>query len=278
MTLIAIPEKGKELVKWTGDATGSTDTMVLTMTRNMEVSAQFGTAGELIRNGTFKNGSTGWNCGKYEGGTATGTVTDSGYRIAIDNGGSEIWHVQLLQAGLSLESGRTYELSFDAGATANRSILVAVGEASGNFTKYLERDIDLTTSMQRFAFEFTPTATTSNARVEFNVGSSTSGVTLDNISLHYADQESVRNSATGAPNKKNIRYNAVTSTLQVRGVAGDMLIEVFSTGGKRLLSRTFRSAAGVVSISMVQPASQVLFVRGTAKVVPLFTQRVICRR
>lgn len=278
VTLTAIPEEGKELVKWSGDATGSSDTVELTMTRNMDVSAQFGTAGELIRNGTFENGSTAWNLGKYEGGSATGTVTDKGYRITINNGGNEEWHVQLLQAGLSLESGVTYEFSFDAVATADRSISVAVGEASGDFTKYLKQEVDFTTGMEHFLYTFTSTATTSNARVEFNLGSSNVGVTLDNISMRKEGDVTVRNLVTGAPDVTNIVYNPVTRTLQVRGIAEDMLIEVFSVSGKRLFSRTIRSNAGINSIAIDRPASQLLFVRGTAKSMPPFTKRVICGR
>ncbi|MBN1308289.1 MAG: glycoside hydrolase family 18 protein [Chitinispirillaceae bacterium] len=88
----------------------------------------------------------------------------------------------------------------------------------------------------------------------------------------------VRNSVTGAPNKSSIGYNAVTGTLQVRGVAGETLIEIFSAGGKRLFSHKGQSAGGVVPIPVDDHALQVLFIRGTAEGISLFTQRVICRR
>ena len=39
VTLVASPDQGNELLKWTGDASGSTETVVLTMTRNMTASA-----------------------------------------------------------------------------------------------------------------------------------------------------------------------------------------------------------------------------------------------
>ena len=49
------------------DASGTTAQITIKITRNMTVSAVFASAGELVRNGTFDNGTTSWSLGRGGG-------------------------------------------------------------------------------------------------------------------------------------------------------------------------------------------------------------------
>ncbi|MBN1128660.1 MAG: carbohydrate binding domain-containing protein [Chitinispirillaceae bacterium] len=275
---IAVPDNGKALLRWTGDATGARDTAVLVMTRNMTVSAVFIVAGELIQNGTFDNNITPWTLGQYEGGAATATVGNNGCQISITSGGNDIWHVQLIQAGLSLEANKTYVFSFDVTATAARTIDIAVGEASGSFTKYFQQTITLTAAQQRLSFTFTPTASTTNARVEFNIGKSTTGLLLDNVSLKSSSTPVAWNATRGAADPHPFAfYHAGTGRLHLRGISSNMTIEGFTPGGRRIVKWENAAATDAVAIPLNGAGVQVIIVRGSIKGKAAFSQRVICR-
>ena len=277
--LAAVPDNGKAFSKWTGDATGTIDTVTLTMTRNMTVSAIFVTPGELIQNGTFDNGTTYWTLGQFEGGAASATVSGNGCQISITNSGNDIWHVQLIQAGLTLVANKKYAFSFDISAAAARTVDIAVGEASGTFTKYFQKTIDIGATKQNLKFEFTPTASTTNARVEFNMGKSTVGILLDNVSLQSASTRLAWDKTRYVLNHGvKITYTTTGKKLHVYGVADNIVIQGFSASGRQLFSHTNQQTEDIISIPLSSNAEQVIFVRGSINGTPLFARKVLCQR
>ena len=141
------------------------------------------TTTNLITNGDFSNGSTGWT----SGGTTFGTVSFASQTAdwTITNGGGQAYEPQMLQ-GLSLVACRQYTLCFDVRTDeAARSIGVSVnGDADNSWAdRGLSQTVNVTTSWITQSFTFTANATDATSRLDFNMGGNANDVTIDNVKL-----------------------------------------------------------------------------------------------
>ena len=151
----------------------------------------------LVSNGDFDAGSLNWQT--YIQSPAIAAFNfNTGYddvRTLISNEGTQDWHIQLYQAGITIEQGATYTLSFDAetyGKTVGASINVVVEENGNDYTQYLPVKTATTNpGGTHHSYTFTmPVATDTDARVTFNLGLNeevgggvASNIGIDNVKL-----------------------------------------------------------------------------------------------
>ena len=142
-------------------------------------------AEEMLTNGDFSNGDTGWQMYVFEAASASGSVQNGEYVVSIPNGGDQSWQVQLMQTGLLIENGKKYDLTFEAYALSPRKIGAAVTRNSDPWTWYDgSSDFQLTTSKQTFRYSFIMNMPTDPAaRVLFELGGTSVDVYFDNVSL-----------------------------------------------------------------------------------------------
>jgi hypothetical protein len=131
------------------------------------------------------NNSYFWNVFKLNA-EATASNDAGAIKIDVTNPGSEAWNVQLQHNNLPITEGRKYRLSFDAKASANRTLTYNVGAGQDrNFASYSGGDqtAELTTSMQTFTRTFSMLSATNNAaRVVFNLANAgANAVWIDNV-------------------------------------------------------------------------------------------------
>ncbi len=104
----------------------------------------------------------------------------------ITEEGVNPWDAGIFQSNLIFEQGSTYQIRFDAQATANRTITVKAGLSDGSNIIY--QNVNITTSMKTYTLNFNMTASTSFAcSLEFHFGANASAFVLDNISLKDLD-------------------------------------------------------------------------------------------
>lgn len=141
----------------------------------------------LLTNGEFDNGTTGWvvqNTGDANG--TMSVVTDAGMsggnalKVCSTNPGTENWHIQLSQNAPFI-SGKKYQISFMAKAESNRAMGLAIQQEGDPWTSHYGQTMDLTTSNQTFTFTFEPTITDETAKLKFLTGLSNSCVYIDNV-------------------------------------------------------------------------------------------------
>jgi hypothetical protein len=188
----AEPESGWEFVGWSGEITSDSNPIQVTANENIGLNATFTpTSGtNLLDNGDFSDGLTHWSQYLFEdqGAVADVNVQNGECVIDITGGGNERYHVQLIRSGVSLEEGKTYELSFAAYADSSRDIFVKIGEDGGDYVQYFGEEFSLGTEKETITTTFTmEEATDENARMEFNVGLETSNVYIDNVSLSIVE-------------------------------------------------------------------------------------------
>ncbi|MBN2736615.1 MAG: carbohydrate binding domain-containing protein [Spirochaetales bacterium] len=138
----------------------------------------------MIENGNFTNNSNGWSLAIYEGASAWNQTSGGVMEVIINAGGSQAWNVQLSQAALTVENGKSYVITFDAWSDINRSINMNIGQINSPYTSYGGDDFALTSAATTFTYTFSMTQVTdSNARFEFNLGNSTGDVFIDNVRM-----------------------------------------------------------------------------------------------
>lgn len=108
----------------------------------------------LVVNGSFTSGSSGWSTWSGEGGASSFHVVDGAAEVLITAAGSQAWHTQLYQEKIPLEAGATYELSFRAKSTVPRQIIV---EYSGTSAQAAQAKFDITATWAAYSTQFSVT-------------------------------------------------------------------------------------------------------------------------
>jgi endoglucanase len=146
------------------------------------VQAVFLSSANLITNGDFSNGTTGWTPSAWspDGGAAGApSVQDGVFTFAVTNGGTDTWNVQVFQTAVPFVKGNSYTVSFDASASQARSIKVYANQGA------LDKTQNLGTTSAKYTFTFVSDSTESG-KLSFDIGgpgSAGTTVMLDNVSI-----------------------------------------------------------------------------------------------
>jgi hypothetical protein len=209
---------------------------------------------ETITNSNFD--ATGWTLWSQNWGaapTVTSAIVDGAFTVTTDLPGEAGWAIQFNQAGLTLENGKSYILSFDAKASVARDINVALF-IPNVWTSYLRHDAHmLTTEMVTYSFPFTVTeATSSLVTLTFEMGATpafaASTVTIDNVSLKEnivdAPEKITNGNATTVVDFTFWTENASTDSMTL--VDGEAVIVVATLGGQAYIPHFYQMIAGLV--------------------------------
>ena len=110
------------------------------------------------------------------------TLSNGALKVEITNGGTEIWHVQLIQPQVDLINGQAYLETFTAWADESRSINAALTFNSGDYHAYESQIFTLSTEPAAYQFDFTMTEVTDPAaRFVIEFGTSDVDVYVDDI-------------------------------------------------------------------------------------------------
>jgi len=181
---------GSTFQGWSGALSGTVTKLPLIMNSDKNVTATFSgddlkPAVNLVNNGDFSGGTTGWNLGSYDNGKANGSVEEGAYKLSIESTGGESWNIQLTQGGISLTKGEQYLLTFTTSAQSSTKMIANVGMAVEPYTSFSEeREIPVNTEpvIQKVSF-IMKEESTSDARIEFNAGLASGSIKIDDISL-----------------------------------------------------------------------------------------------
>jgi len=128
----------------------------------------------LLANGAFSNGLTGWITEQHYNARAgfartydfTGSQPSA--RVTVTNADTTGWYIQLNYPGLTLVSNLAYTISYWAKSSPATNAYASVMQAHGNYSGLgYYQGLNLTTGWQRFTNTFQASATDSNARVNF---------------------------------------------------------------------------------------------------------------
>jgi mannan endo-1,4-beta-mannosidase len=185
VNLTAVAADGWTFSGWAKDGTGKSANLAVTMDGPHTVQAVFVSASNLIVNGDFSNGTTGWTPSAWSAdGQAAGTpsVQNGVFTYVVTNGATDTWNVQIFQTGVPFVKGTTYTLSFDASASKARSINVYANLGA------FDKAVAIGTTSTTYTYTFVSDSTESG-KLSFDIGGPTgtgTTVTLDNVSIKAA--------------------------------------------------------------------------------------------
>lgn len=145
---------------------------------------------EEVFNGGFDSSAVAWDLQTHGDAQASGDAKDGKYKLDISAIGTENYQVQLIQHDLRLVKDQWYEVSFDAVASAARTLEVNVEQHNDPWASYLKekQNFEIGTDVKNFKFNFQMTAATdTNSRLSFNAGAATGTLMLDNVVLKKID-------------------------------------------------------------------------------------------
>jgi hypothetical protein len=197
----------------------------------------------MVTNANFSLGTNGWNLSLANSRSATWAVTNQVAYFTIANGGTYTTDIQLQQYGFRVNQGFQYVLSFDAWATRPRYIQAEVGQAASPYLNYSSLPATaLTPVRNHFQYVFTMTQPSDfNANLMFNLGTSTAGVMMSNVSLSIAPPTTATllkwaqpptNAVAGSPISPEIQVGAYNVTYPVAGLP----VSLFITNGIGVLA------------------------------------------
>jgi mannan endo-1,4-beta-mannosidase len=228
VTLAAAPADGWTFGGWARDGSGKSPTLSVTMDTPHTVQAVFLSAANLIVNGDFSNGTTGWTPSAWSpDGAAAGTpsVQNGVFSFAVANGGPDTWDVQIFQTAVPFVKGATYTLSFDASASKARDIKVYANLGA------FDKSVSLGTANAAYAYTFVSDSTESG-KLSFDIGgpgAAGTTVSLDNVSIKAAPSALAPSRRMGRP-----ALAQVGGRLLLKG-PGELVVRDLS--GRMVLSR-----------------------------------------
>jgi aryl-phospho-beta-D-glucosidase BglC (GH1 family) len=210
----------------------------------------------------FANGVDGWVLSNQGGAVSTLSKTSGGIQVSVNNGGSETWHVQLTKTGMALKKDKTYRLSFDASATANRNATYYLGKAADPWTAYSSYNgASITTSVQSFTSTFTMKNDTDlQARLVVDLGKSTESVLLNHIKL-----EELQEVITGIDKDElpfSLYPNPVKSELYLKNIHPADQLFIYNLNGKIMIQRQLNQPEESIDVSAYPNGLYLLRVEG----------------
>lgn len=249
--LTAKANEGWKFVGWEGGATGSTETISVTMDKEKSVVAKFELVGEttvnLFKDGNFPSGSVistsndaSWFLGQgtnWGGSAAKTSVAGGTATVDVTTIGKETYQPQLVQYGVALDKGMKYKLSFKASADVAREIEVSFQQSVDPWGAYATKVFDITTTEKEYAFIFAMEEDSDDAaQFAFNLGQATGAVKISDVKLVFTTADAVdpgvSSDSQGGDTPGSSATVGLIPTFHVASM--DMSFQVFDMQGKSL--------------------------------------------
>ena len=170
--------------------------LVINPVEKVETTASGGESENMIPNDAFGDAS--------KDGVITKEVTNATM-------GSNPWDIQIIQNGIKIEEGETYEVSFKASSTKPRKIVAGVQKTSADYDQYGQGTFDITTESVEYKYEVNGTVTDENAGVYFNLGKSDQTPETPESTIKISDIKMVKKSISGTKVKKSYTSGRIST-------------------------------------------------------------------
>ncbi|HVU09253.1 MAG TPA: carbohydrate binding domain-containing protein, partial [Verrucomicrobiae bacterium] len=170
----------------------------------------------LVVNGDFSNGLTGWGTEQHGNAIATFSVTHDftngqpSAKVVVSTADTVSWYVQLNRAGMSLSSNQIYTVSFWAKSSPATNASAGVQQAHDSYSLLgYYQGLNLTTNWQFFSNTFQPSASDTNARINFgSMGNEVGTFWYAAVQVQSGGQALPVGTSLAARNVPNIAFQA----------------------------------------------------------------------
>ena len=130
--------------------------------------------------------------------------------VTSSNMGSNPWDLQILQDGVVVEAGDSYEVSFTASSTEPRSIVAGVQKTSAGYDQYGQGVFAVTAEPTEYTYDVNPVVTDTNAGIYFNLGKSSDEETPEST-VTISDVKMTKKSVPGTKVKKSYTSGRIST-------------------------------------------------------------------
>jgi poly(3-hydroxybutyrate) depolymerase len=222
---------------------------------------------DSVFNGGFDLGAMGWTLNVW-GGSAQGSIANDEYTLEVSTIGDQSHSIQLLQNGIILEQGKSYDVQFEAYSDVNRSLEANVEMDDSPWTSYLPalQIFNLTTTKSTYSYAFNMEhATDSNSRITFNAGAATGKVILDNISIQERSTPVLTNTFSNNSNLVSFTQKGSELTVIYTGTYyRELAMQLFDLKGNIIrtsLAKSCQEGSACLMAEISQIPSGVYFLR-----------------
>lgn len=147
----------------------------------------------LLQNPGFETTGSNWlNPWQFKVRTpAVGTITRdtttqhtgaASARVNVTTASTD-WYVQVLGGNFQMTAGVPYTVKYWAKASSNRNIRIGIQGVNTPYTLHFQQTRAITTNWAEYSVTFTPTASNTNTSINFNLGTNTGQIWLDDVSI-----------------------------------------------------------------------------------------------
>ncbi len=183
--LIPISDNGYKFAMWTGDIISKKRELEIEAFEDLTIKPKFIVNNEMLFNGDFSSGFTDWNYWVDNSvAKATFRIIDEKMNINVEKVGKYDWQVQL-STPIELKKGYKYILKFKARANTSKfPVRAGFNQNHEPWKSYYSKTVELDREFKEYVVEFNMTEESDlNSRIEFDLGKTTGGLILDDISL-----------------------------------------------------------------------------------------------
>lgn len=127
----------------------------------------------LITNGDFSDGETGWNAYILSADLGTKVVENGKIVYTVNKPGTEEWNVKLTQEPLTLEGGKKYHFTFKVTSSTDRKIKYVFQDPKNGYAWYGGETLDLKANEEKtvdYTVDLTGKETSTMIQMNVNMG------------------------------------------------------------------------------------------------------------
>ncbi len=219
--------------------------------------------GTPVYTSNFSTSTDGWVLQKNSS-VAVLTRADNSLKVTIDNGGTEGWHVQLVKTGIKLTSGKQYRFSVKAKAETARSATSYIGMNVSPWSAYSGYNgISLADTFKVYSFIFTMNTTDNSSRIVFDLGNSTSDVTITEVKLEEVVLQWPTSIKDIGELKTTVYPNPATDKVYINNLDDFTDVSFYNLQGKTVLQKKISAMQNQIDIQDFE--NGLYFVRLTGK-------------
>lgn len=179
--------------------------------------------------------------------------------ISISTIGSSGWYIQLVKYGIKLEAGKKYRVRFKARAENGRSITAYVGEGTEPWGAHSNYNVfSLTNIMEEYSYTFDMTTNDNDARIKFDLGTSTADVYFESIVIESIELQDPTTVIATKEYKSEIYPNPVTNRLTINNFDHFEQLIITNINGSKILNRRLSDQSNFIDVGYL--ASGIYFV------------------
>jgi endoglucanase len=187
-----------------------------------------------VYNSNFSVNADGWTLSQQGGASGNTSTSDGKMTIAVTNGGTLSWQLQLIKTPIQLKMGKLYQLTFTGKSEAERNVTFYAGKATSPWSAYSGASaVTLTPVEASYSFAFKMSAATDlAARLVFDLGANDSDVTLSNIKVEELSLVEITANEEDVKAKTAVYPNPVSTYITIENADGYDQAELLDLSGR----------------------------------------------